>query len=199
MQLLIGVASVRAIQKVLYFGRPSLPKSIVTLSRWGAHPRSMLLGSMYHAIKSQLSWSPGVAPSRGAICLANSHGSSSIRIHNPVVPLSFVIPLDPKLLPQAISCFFTQTRRSRHEQLLLHTVQFRAEAAPVRMSQHIRKFLLGCAHPYGLGVHAWEPWYLSLIHISEPTRLLSISYAVFCLKKKKKEKKKINNQNKVKK
>eukprot|EP00658_Telonema_sp_P-2_P046675 TRINITY_DN3494_c0_g1_i3.p1 TRINITY_DN3494_c0_g1~~TRINITY_DN3494_c0_g1_i3.p1 ORF type:complete len:1381 (+),score=277.70 TRINITY_DN3494_c0_g1_i3:236-4378(+) len=28
--------------------------------------------------------------------------------------------------------------------------------------------------------------YLSLIHISEPTRLLSISYAVFCLKKKKK-------------
>ena len=28
--------------------------------------------------------------------------------------------------------------------------------------------------------------HLSLIHISEPTRLLSISYAVFCLKKKKK-------------
>src|SRR5678816_3666485 len=29
---------------------------------------------------------------------------------------------------------------------------------------------------------------LSLIHISEPTRLLSISYAVFCLKKKKNNK-----------
>eukprot|EP00658_Telonema_sp_P-2_P062090 TRINITY_DN50749_c0_g1_i1.p1 TRINITY_DN50749_c0_g1~~TRINITY_DN50749_c0_g1_i1.p1 ORF type:complete len:106 (+),score=19.64 TRINITY_DN50749_c0_g1_i1:389-706(+) len=29
---------------------------------------------------------------------------------------------------------------------------------------------------------------LSLIHISEPTRLLSISYAVFCLKKKKRVK-----------
>src|SRR5678815_3623861 len=28
--------------------------------------------------------------------------------------------------------------------------------------------------------------FVSLIHISEPTRLLSISYAVFCLKKKKK-------------
>ncbi len=28
---------------------------------------------------------------------------------------------------------------------------------------------------------------LSLIHISEPTRLLSISYAVFCLKKKKRK------------
>ena len=30
---------------------------------------------------------------------------------------------------------------------------------------------------------------LSLIHISEPTRLLSISYAVFCLKKKKNKQK----------
>src|SRR5678815_4220412 len=41
-------------------------------------------------------------------------------------------------------------------------------------------FVLGAyhvAHRYALG--------LSLIHISEPTRLLSISYAVFCLKKKK--------------
>src|SRR5660397_271309 len=31
-------------------------------------------------------------------------------------------------------------------------------------------------------------WCLSLIHISEPTRLRRISYAVFCLKKKKKKK-----------
>src|SRR5450756_2125706 len=30
-----------------------------------------------------------------------------------------------------------------------------------------------------------SPFYLSLIHISEPTRLGMISYAVFCLKKKK--------------
>src|SRR5674536_326407 len=34
------------------------------------------------------------------------------------------------------------------------------------------------APPFGIS------WWLSLIHISEPTRLLSISYAVFCLKKK---------------
>ena len=33
----------------------------------------------------------------------------------------------------------------------------------------------------------WNALGLSLIHISEPTRLLSISYAVFCLKKKKKQ------------
>src|SRR5665648_179123 len=35
--------------------------------------------------------------------------------------------------------------------------------------------------------------YLSLIHISEPTRLGMISYAVFCLKKKKKKKHKNKN------
>src|SRR5678815_3703633 len=35
----------------------------------------------------------------------------------------------------------------------------------------------------GLAQRAF-PNNLSLIHISEPTRLLSISYAVFCLKKK---------------
>eukprot|EP00658_Telonema_sp_P-2_P053635 TRINITY_DN4221_c0_g2_i14.p1 TRINITY_DN4221_c0_g2~~TRINITY_DN4221_c0_g2_i14.p1 ORF type:complete len:200 (+),score=12.54 TRINITY_DN4221_c0_g2_i14:81-680(+) len=40
--------------------------------------------------------------------------------------------------------------------------------------------------PAVVDVHVFVP--LSLIHISEPTRLLSISYAVFCLKKKKKTK-----------
>eukprot|EP00658_Telonema_sp_P-2_P001419 TRINITY_DN1052_c0_g1_i8.p1 TRINITY_DN1052_c0_g1~~TRINITY_DN1052_c0_g1_i8.p1 ORF type:complete len:143 (-),score=21.44 TRINITY_DN1052_c0_g1_i8:64-492(-) len=39
---------------------------------------------------------------------------------------------------------------------------------------------------------------LSLIHISEPTRLLSISYAVFCLKKKKKTKKRLRKRNEIK-
>eukprot|EP00658_Telonema_sp_P-2_P074015 TRINITY_DN63186_c0_g1_i1.p1 TRINITY_DN63186_c0_g1~~TRINITY_DN63186_c0_g1_i1.p1 ORF type:complete len:104 (-),score=12.90 TRINITY_DN63186_c0_g1_i1:41-352(-) len=34
-------------------------------------------------------------------------------------------------------------------------------------------------------LHVTPQLALSLIHISEPTRLLSISYAVFCLKKKK--------------
>ena len=35
------------------------------------------------------------------------------------------------------------------------------------------------------GLDIYTNKYLSLIHISEPTRLLSNSYAVFCLKKKK--------------
>src|SRR5674536_394555 len=39
--------------------------------------------------------------------------------------------------------------------------------------------------PWALSVIStlWPIKLLSLIHISEPTRLLSISYAVFCLKK----------------
>ena len=39
----------------------------------------------------------------------------------------------------------------------------------------------------GAGGNDTVSYTLSLIHISEPTRLLSISYAVFCLKKKKKK------------
>src|SRR5680860_1811465 len=39
-----------------------------------------------------------------------------------------------------------------------------------------------------LAVVGWALLYLSLIHISEPTRRTPISYAVFCLKKKTKKK-----------
>src|SRR5674536_178615 len=45
----------------------------------------------------------------------------------------------------------------------------------------------GRFYPPRLPKRLWLEHYLSLIHISEPTRLLSISYAVFCLKKKKKK------------
>ena len=39
--------------------------------------------------------------------------------------------------------------------------------------------------------YSFDSLYLSLIHISEPTRRTPISYAVFCLKKKKKKSKMI--------
>src|SRR5678816_4610726 len=46
----------------------------------------------------------------------------------------------------------------------------------------------GAASYVGFGLNL-SPWgnKICLLHISEPTRLLSISYAVFCLKKKKKK------------
>src|SRR5450756_2754596 len=54
-----------------------------------------------------------------------------------------------------------------------------------------------------LGTFAWVAYNLSLIHISEPTRLGMSSYAVFCLKKKKKniknKKKKVQKYKKTKK
>eukprot|EP00658_Telonema_sp_P-2_P003446 TRINITY_DN11279_c0_g2_i2.p1 TRINITY_DN11279_c0_g2~~TRINITY_DN11279_c0_g2_i2.p1 ORF type:complete len:279 (-),score=45.78 TRINITY_DN11279_c0_g2_i2:116-952(-) len=43
------------------------------------------------------------------------------------------------------------------------------------------------ATAYGESSEYRKDCFLSLIHISEPTRLLSISYAVFCLKKKKRK------------
>src|SRR5678816_4733143 len=47
-------------------------------------------------------------------------------------------------------------------------------------------YLAGSVHALGADAYPLSAAYeLSLIHISEPTRLLSISYAVFCLKKKK--------------
>eukprot|EP00658_Telonema_sp_P-2_P062857 TRINITY_DN51530_c0_g1_i1.p1 TRINITY_DN51530_c0_g1~~TRINITY_DN51530_c0_g1_i1.p1 ORF type:complete len:150 (+),score=44.82 TRINITY_DN51530_c0_g1_i1:101-550(+) len=71
-----------------------------------------------------------------------------------------------------------------------------ASAGAVNMQLHeLRDMMLGAGHSDYI---EWceaaareremllhEQWDLSLIHISEPTRLLSISYAVFCLKKKK--------------
>src|SRR5665648_38508 len=48
----------------------------------------------------------------------------------------------------------------------------------------------GCLHDYAATPDDMKNLELSLIHISEPTRLGMISYAVFCLKKKKKKKKK---------
>src|SRR5665648_1108168 len=62
--------------------------------------------------------------------------------------------------------------------------------------EFVRKFLSGLEKSFSDGNNgALQPFllsfeYLSLIHISEPTRLGMISYAVFCLKKKKKNKNK---------
>eukprot|EP00658_Telonema_sp_P-2_P011221 TRINITY_DN14261_c0_g1_i4.p1 TRINITY_DN14261_c0_g1~~TRINITY_DN14261_c0_g1_i4.p1 ORF type:complete len:232 (+),score=62.55 TRINITY_DN14261_c0_g1_i4:132-827(+) len=72
------------------------------------------------------------------------------------------------------------------------------------LAQLVRLFLVDCPQNWVGYFNGWSAgasvnhlhWHLSLIHISEPTRLLSISYAVFCLKKKKK---KHNKQRKKKK
>src|SRR5678815_6062887 len=59
--------------------------------------------------------------------------------------------------------------------------------SPRNRSYVIMNSVLYHLHPVKVKRHAVKGSYtlclLSLIHISEPTRLLSISYAVFCLKK----------------
>src|SRR5660397_279796 len=62
-------------------------------------------------------------------------------------------------------------------------------------AEMVRSWPVNALEPQQLGVVQD----LSLIHISEPTRLRRISYAVFCLKKKKKNKLKQNHKNKQKK
>src|SRR5450756_3124408 len=57
---------------------------------------------------------------------------------------------------------------------------FHATYQPLAGSQRQNRALVLSTPSRGRGS------YLSLIHISEPTRLGMISYAVFCLKKKKK-------------
>ena len=79
---------------------------------------------------------------------------------------------------------------------------FTAESFDVVLSRNLTWVLEDPEQTYGNWRHVLKPgglllnfdanWYnylyLSLIHISEPTRLGMISYAVFCLKKKKKNK-----------
>ena len=55
---------------------------------------------------------------------------------------------------------------------------------PARIPNNDEAELL-VSSPHFLSMAVW----LSLIHISEPTRQAEISYAVFCLKKKKKKSK----------
>src|SRR5450756_985666 len=65
-----------------------------------------------------------------------------------------------------------------------------AERKPPELSVTGAGLLLSCGGIYpssgGMNAGIWEG--SSVIHISEPTRLGMISYAVFCLKKKKKSK-----------
>eukprot|EP00658_Telonema_sp_P-2_P048732 TRINITY_DN3705_c0_g1_i2.p1 TRINITY_DN3705_c0_g1~~TRINITY_DN3705_c0_g1_i2.p1 ORF type:complete len:161 (-),score=24.72 TRINITY_DN3705_c0_g1_i2:55-537(-) len=64
-------------------------------------------------------------------------------------------------------------RSRRHDAERLSILHVAGRAATVRRHQLVELSSIG------------PVCNLSLIHISEPTRLLSISYAVFCLKKKK--------------
>eukprot|EP00658_Telonema_sp_P-2_P062626 TRINITY_DN51309_c0_g1_i1.p1 TRINITY_DN51309_c0_g1~~TRINITY_DN51309_c0_g1_i1.p1 ORF type:complete len:114 (+),score=30.67 TRINITY_DN51309_c0_g1_i1:138-479(+) len=78
--------------------------------------------------------------------------------------------------------------QERLEALLHHGLQLIRRDEPERRTLLSSSERLGRDGIYRDAAVGWGEAQrrLSLIHISEPTRLLSISYAVFCLKKKKK-------------
>src|SRR5678816_4670728 len=77
------------------------------------------------------------------------------------------------LLPKEIGYMIGDLGYDDHSLYELSTKRGFELVCPVQRYEHTHTDRLELIH-------------LSLIHISEPTRLLSISYAVFCLKKKKK-------------
>eukprot|EP00658_Telonema_sp_P-2_P073622 TRINITY_DN6271_c0_g1_i5.p1 TRINITY_DN6271_c0_g1~~TRINITY_DN6271_c0_g1_i5.p1 ORF type:complete len:103 (-),score=43.56 TRINITY_DN6271_c0_g1_i5:72-380(-) len=97
-------------------------------------------------------------------------------------------------------------RSSRMGEEELHLAQFGPELAEHARELELMRYSLGFDRLQLAISDGWRNRVLrramrtlSLIHISEPTRLLSISYAVFCLKKKKKKKNnnKLNNLVKI--
>src|SRR5660398_164063 len=85
----------------------------------------------------------------------------------------------------------TAARRDGGEHLLARQAVARSGGGCVRLPPLIaaaRVRSVGrIARSGRCGQRSARPGDLSLIHISEPTRLRRISYAVFCLKKKKKK------------
>src|SRR5678816_2161794 len=66
--------------------------------------------------------------------------------------------------------------------LLVFVAQTWWQAVPVALLTGLAMAVIGFNIEHDGGHRSYSDHELSLIHISEPTRLLSISYAVFCLK-----------------
>eukprot|EP00658_Telonema_sp_P-2_P021675 TRINITY_DN18643_c0_g1_i1.p1 TRINITY_DN18643_c0_g1~~TRINITY_DN18643_c0_g1_i1.p1 ORF type:complete len:197 (+),score=33.80 TRINITY_DN18643_c0_g1_i1:89-679(+) len=150
---------------------------------------------------------------RGKFCGKHEHAATTTRAWTgrrlrptprPAVPPS--APARRALLPPAASS--SEALRPAESQSASHPeLGVRGSAHPwraVRASRSVVQLAAGCLlqpeEVQSMDVSTWRTkacgvwtrreWTdqlrtLSLIHISEPTRLLSISYAVFCLKKKK--------------
>ena len=95
---------------------------------------------------------------------------------------------DPDVVPSAVEVKI-RDGKARVDDLLPGAMRVRVNAGCWSKDWHITVPESGEHDLFEL--LEWQAEDLSLIHISEPTRHLRISYAVFCLKKKKQTKKKI--------
>eukprot|EP00658_Telonema_sp_P-2_P058407 TRINITY_DN46887_c0_g1_i1.p1 TRINITY_DN46887_c0_g1~~TRINITY_DN46887_c0_g1_i1.p1 ORF type:complete len:151 (+),score=29.16 TRINITY_DN46887_c0_g1_i1:116-568(+) len=90
-----------------------------------------------------------------------------------------------------------ENRAKHREAMLAHSVRTRTRILDAKANSTTYNVITGEDRPRVAVPAKPSPLYLSLIHISEPTRLLSISYAVFCLKKKNIKKTQTTRTNKI--
>eukprot|EP00658_Telonema_sp_P-2_P034580 TRINITY_DN25233_c0_g1_i1.p1 TRINITY_DN25233_c0_g1~~TRINITY_DN25233_c0_g1_i1.p1 ORF type:complete len:363 (+),score=20.31 TRINITY_DN25233_c0_g1_i1:84-1172(+) len=107
-------------------------------------------------------------------------------ISTPQQAIDAYVPSRTTAPPQGCTALilpFTLTTKGAVTRVLIH---INAPSTGLNTSHSLVGALLPTSQP---AMQATVTASLSLIHISEPTRLLSISYAVFCLKKKTKKRK----------
>eukprot|EP00658_Telonema_sp_P-2_P037114 TRINITY_DN2672_c0_g1_i16.p1 TRINITY_DN2672_c0_g1~~TRINITY_DN2672_c0_g1_i16.p1 ORF type:complete len:113 (-),score=25.30 TRINITY_DN2672_c0_g1_i16:17-355(-) len=106
------------------------------------------------------------------------------------VPPHWLSAFHSTTLAPRVSCRTTPCSLNPHQVGMMCAITGMAILPKCRWGEPECYFLAHtCAYTKATDTVATGESDLSLIHISEPTRLLSISYAVFCLKKKKKKKK----------
>src|SRR5665647_135011 len=97
-------------------------------------------------------------------------------------PLLHDGPAEAALMSDLQKKVFKSICEASNEGLRLWQVQKMVADTKVQVQEALQE-LLGVGY-IGILSMGGGPKYLSLIHISEPTRRTPISYAVFCLKKK---------------
>eukprot|EP00658_Telonema_sp_P-2_P047934 TRINITY_DN36493_c0_g1_i2.p1 TRINITY_DN36493_c0_g1~~TRINITY_DN36493_c0_g1_i2.p1 ORF type:complete len:150 (+),score=37.16 TRINITY_DN36493_c0_g1_i2:148-597(+) len=125
----------------------------------------------------------------GVFAIVLLHNSLSWRalVLATALPALVVIPMAVVFLPESPRWLSLQKGRYQHMvdslTTLEHGPRFLHSVPSTSANSYGHRVVVDLDANTGCGSFMEQA--LSLIHISEPTRLLSISYAVFCLKKKK--------------
>src|SRR5664279_3702264 len=117
------------------------------------------------------------------------HPGENVRFEVTIKALQDVYDAHPGIMIHTVDgqcVFVTATSRLSKQRLDLRKGQTARVSFGLDLNLHGNVFLLGFTVTPELERAGEWLYYLSLIHISEPTRRTPISYAVFCLKKKKK-------------
>ena len=105
---------------------------------------------------------------------------SYIQYSTDSIPVGFIFLYDEKTEYDSLNYLYFKNKYQKF--LYVDRIIIAGEYQKKGYGQQLYDFIIDTHNP---DIFCCEVNILSLIHISEPTRLLSISYAVFCLKKKK--------------